>query len=109
VELAGLASVIVRGRAKLVLTEGALRIETTGELTIVNRWNDRLLLRDGAARLSSDLRAIASQGTPPRVEGDRLKVTVERGQAVLRGSGGELTLDAGERGRIGDGGKPEEQ
>lgn len=104
VELSGLAKVEIRGRRQILLMDGSLRAETRVELTIANSWNDKLVVRNGVASLVSDLRAIAD---PVHVEGDRLRVRVERGQGVMRGARGELLLEAGESGRIDPQGKPQ--
>ncbi len=101
----------VRGTRLLLLADGVLRVDASGELVIVNVFDDRVIVRAGTAVIRSDARAHApavhGQDIPPvTFTGDRLHVQMTRGTAVLRGPKGEVHLGAGEAARINEEGKP---
>jgi len=108
IELSRLACVTIRSRSRVQLMEGTMRAETTQELTITNRWTDRVIVRAGGATVASDLTNVMGSDAkePQKQAGDRLRVHVERGQAVMRGSRGELLLEAGQKSRLDPEGTP---
>jgi hypothetical protein len=111
IELAGGSSLEIRPRGRVLLLDGSVRVDSRGEVTILNRWSERVVVRSGSATVVSDLRALAPSAIdrepePPKESGDRMRVRVERGQAVLRGAAGEMTLEAGEKARIDGRGRP---
>jgi hypothetical protein len=110
IELAPLTSVALRSRSR-VQVRGTLRAESRQELTVTNHLGDRAVVRQGAATIASDLRAVSPvrpdvAPEPTKYEGDRLRVQVEQGQAVMRGSRGELLLEAGQESRLDQHGTP---